>query len=343
MGSVKRALDKFCASWGAEELLEEDMSQCTRVHPFRFLDKLMTDDFDTAIDQLDPLLRYLQRVRVKAIACIKEGDTEVRAEEGDALCREEIVSQIKPMLEDIEKLIFELDDLYEGILHLNQIMSYLQYMQAAALHGQAGVAGVPACRQKEILTEAYDAAATSVTLFRELTEGRDEEMYSNALILQANLAARLGRSSSKQVLDQARASTDEAIAILRQLGRSPAKAYRVLGVISQQLEDPLTAKQHFLKSIVAFRASGQEYESFWCAVAHFNVHSALKELGELQESRVWLKRATELREWIEGDSLYSKSYRKELEELLKEPAEKPVTLTKQEHNEITRTLDMCYQ
>ena len=322
------------------------MSQCTRVHPFRFLDKLMTDDFETAIDQLNPLLQYLQWV--KAIACIKAGDTEVRAEERDELCREEIVSQIKPMLVDLEKLILERDDLYEGMLRLNQILSYLQYMKAAALHGKAGVADIPAFRKKEMLGAAYDAAATAVTLFRELKEGRDEEMYSNALILQANLAARLG--SSKQVLDQARVSADEAIAILRQLGRSPATAYRVLGVISQQLlEDPQTAMQHFLKSIVAFRASGQEYESFWCAVAHFNVYCALKDLGELQKAGLWLKRATELRERIEGNSPYSKLYREKLEKLLEElgmakiPSNKPVTLTEQEYNEITRTLDMYYQ
>ena len=147
----------------------------------------MTNDFDTAIDQLNPLIRYLQRV--KTIARIKRGDDRaVRAEERDALRIEEIVSQNKPMLVDLEVTqLVKWDDLDEGILHLNQILSYLQYMKAAALHGKAGVADVPAFRKKEILTEAYDAAATSVTLFRELTEGRDEQMYSKALILQANL------------------------------------------------------------------------------------------------------------------------------------------------------------
>ncbi len=302
----------------------------------------MTHDFDIAIGQLNPLLQYLQSV--KAIAN-EAGDTEVRAEERDALCR--TVSQIKPMWVDPEKLILEWDDLDEGMLRLNQILSYLQYMKAAALHGKAGVAGIRGFRKKEMLGAAYNAVATSVTLFRELKEGRDEEMYSNALILQANLAARLGRSSSKQVLDQAIVSAHEAINILRQLGHSPAPAYRVLGVISQQLlEDFLSAKQYFLRSIVAFRESGQEYESFWCAVAHFNVHIVLKELGALQESVLWLKRATELRERIEGNSPYSKLYREKLEKLLEElgmakiPAKEPVTLTEQEYSEITKTLDM---
>ena len=318
------------------------MSQCTRVHPFRFLDKLMTHDFDIAMKRLNPVLQYLQWV--KAIACNEAGDTEVRAEERDALCR--TVSQIKPMWVDPEKLILEWDDLDEGMLRLNQILSYLQYMKAAALHGKAGVAGIRGFRKKEMLRAAYNAVEKSVTLFRELTEGRDEQMYSNALILQANLAARLGRSSNKQVLDQAIASAHEAINILRQLGHSEAPAYRVLGVISQQLEDPQTAMQHFLRSIVAFRESGQEYESFWCAVAHFNVYIVLKELDALQESVLWLKRATELRERIEGNSPYSKLYREELEKLLEElgmariPATEPVTLTEQEYSEITKTLDM---
>lgn len=242
-------------------MLEEDMSQCTRVHPFRFLEKLMTHDFDKAIDQLNPLLGYLQWV--KAIACIKAGDTEVRAEERDALCteeNEEIGEQIKPMLVDLEVTqLVKWDDLDEGILHLNQILAYLKYMKARALHGKAGVADIPASRKKEILTEAYDAAATSVTLFRELMERRDEQMYSNALILQANLAARLDTSSSKQVLDQARVSADEAIDILRQLGQCPAPAYRVLGVISQQvLKDFRSAMRFYLKSIKAFKESGME-------------------------------------------------------------------------------------
>ena len=300
----------------------------------------MTHDFDTAIDQLNPLIRYLQRV--KTIARIKRGDDRaVRAEERDALRIEEIVSQNKPMLVDLEVTqLVKWDDLDEGILHLNQILSYLQYMKAAALHGKAGVADVPAFRKKEILTEAYDAAATSVTLFRELTEGRDEQMYSKALILQANLAARLGTSSSKQLLDQARVSADEAIDILRQLGQCPAPAYRVLGVISQQvLKDYRNAMRFYLKSIKAFKESGMEYESCWCAVAHYNVYTLL-------QSKLWLKRACQVREIVEPNSPYCKMYRQELDKLLEElnmakiPASKPVTLTKQEYNEITETLAM---
>lgn len=187
-------------------------------------------------------------------------------------------------------------------------------------HSMAGVPGAQE-EKSQSLQKACDAFRTSVEVFETFAWGeRDEQGYADALLSEANLEARLARLLGHQNLTQAKKKARTAQKILNRLECSTkATAIRVLGVIWLTLGDLPKAKQLFLAAIRAFRTSGKELESIWSAVAHWNVHLVLKDLGKNSDSVPWLKRATMIREHIEGpDAPYVKMYRESLDGLLKQ-------------------------
>ena len=169
--------------------------------------------------------------------------------------------------------------------------------------------------------KAHGAFRTSVNLFRK--NGlwkRNPQSYADALLFEANLQARRAKHGEKHDLTKAKKKAKSAERILNRLECSTkATATRVLGVIWLTLGDRRKAKQLFSAAIRAFRDSGKELESIWCAVACWNVHIVLKDVGETPDSLPWLKRATMLREHIEGPEVpYVKRYHEWLDGLLKD-------------------------
>ncbi|CAL1149203.1 unnamed protein product [Cladocopium goreaui] len=206
-----------------------------------------------------------------------------------------------------------------------------------AWHSIAGVDGIQTHEEKtQYLEKAHDAFRTSVEQFQNYgLSKRNPQSYADALLSEANLQARLAKHGEQGDLTKAKKKAKSAERILKRLECSTeGTAIRVLGVIWLTLGDLPKAKQLFLAAIRAFRNSGKELESIWCAVAHWNVHIVLKDLGKTSDSLPWLKRATMLREHIEGpDAPYVKKYHEWLDGLLKELGceksknQKPETMT----------------
>ena len=206
-----------------------------------------------------------------------------------------------------------------------------------AWHSIAGVDGIQTHEEKtQYLEKAHDAFRTSVEQFQNYgLSKRNPQSYADALLSEANLQARLAKHGEQGDLTKAKKKAKSAERILKRLECSTeGTAIRVLGVIWLTLGDLPKAKQLFLAAIRAFRNSGKELESIWSAVAHWNVHIVLKDLGKTSDSLPWLKRATMLREHIEGpDAPYVKKYHEWLDGLLKELGceksknQKPETMT----------------
>ena len=207
----------------------------------------------------------------------------------------------------------------------------LLLMQGKVLHAKAGTLLLK--REKlHALDRASDAARKSLRIGMELCakeELKDQSILADSLLLAANLAARLvdaddGSASpaeDKKKLKEARDMAERAWPHLH--SAKMGKLHRVLGVVAQIEGNHGQAAERFALAIQAFEQAGEE-DSIWCAVAYWNFHFALMELGEESKhgeglkvkSLPFLKQATLLQESIEGkDHPYSKEYRFRLENL----------------------------
>lgn len=214
----------------------------------------------------------------------------------------------------------QLSDLKDTSASARLLKAQLLLEKGHLFHSIAGVEGTQQ-EKNNCLEKARDAFRTSVKIFQKKgLSKRNPQNYADALLFEANLQTRLAKNGEQGGLIKAKKKTKSAERILKHLECSTkATAIRVLGVIYLTLGDLPKAKQLFLAAIRAFRDSGKELESIWCAVAHWNVHILLKDLGKKADSLPWLKRATMLREHIEGpEAPYVKMYHDSLDGLLKE-------------------------
>ena len=223
-----------------------------------------------------------------------------------------------------DKAIAEIKDRLRGTT-CKAFRAKLFLVQGEALHSKAGAPD----GSRDLLKEAHLSAATAVQLFEAIkaldpTE-LDQSSFADALVLEANLLARLFRFCSdkeaqKTKLDEAKEKAKKAEHILKELECcSKATAIRVLGVIWLTLKDFHKAKQLFLEAIREFRRSSKEVESVWSAVAYWNMHIVQKELREKEKAVPWLKRATMIREHLQGaDHPYVVRYHKDLKDLMQE-------------------------
>lgn len=211
--------------------------------------------------------------------------------------------------------------------------------KAEALHAQAGMPRE--CKQAQVekmrleqmpsLRQAFQASSLSVVSFKRLPDAtRDNYLYGEVLLLDANLAARLAMimlhnesKARKARIRRATKNVQEADTIFKELKHSHVnvgKVYRVYGMIEMSKNNFKEAKKYFLQSINQFKKiDDYKHESPWFAVAYWCMHLAHMELDEKQESLPWLKKAIVLREMAESDKHpYAKKYRALLKELLKE-------------------------
>ena len=241
-----------------------------------------------------------------------------------------------PVLVDVQNLQVNVAFDAQYFIEVNKAKAKLFFVEATAFHAKAGTS-VAKMESQQYIRKAFEAASTSLKLLRTLPEEqRDEVMYAQALLLHANLVGRVARFGQRQasrmkvsggemlqMLGDARRNAREASNVLRQLNHPDAgNAYRVLGVIENSQNNLKKALIYFIMALRAFLKPTKKQPTVWCAVAFWNVHITLMDLGDKQGSLPWLKQAAILHHQMCGSSHpYTRQYREKLSRLSHEAAQ----------------------
>ena len=211
-------------------------------------------------------------------------------------------------------------DYDEVLSEVKRYKAYLQLVEGKALHAKAGMTS--ADEHRDALRDAQDAGRKSEELFSMLCPERQEktvrDMYTEALLLQANTGARLARLAENDAMfETARGKAKEAVEFLERFPNltGQAAALRVQGAIELTQDKFKEAERFFKRALQKFveaaRQCGvQEGKTVWHAVAFWNMYIVKKETGHLQEAVAWLKIAILLHERMQGeDHPYTRQYR----------------------------------
>ena len=237
---------------------------------------------------------------------------------------------------------------------LSEFVALAAFRNAQESHARAH----PGRKSEETkLMDTYAAAEKCVKACKDVPKGdRDNRLVAQALLLQANAAARMPgfgadflERAHKRALKAAR-TLGSMISMRKDPGMG--NALRILGVIaleSGKLCEPCAqdaklclreAETWLLRAMSFFRENDLETATVWSAVSYWNMYGVSRMLG--LEHVHWLKKAALLQEEVQGKkNSYTRLYARTLSQLLetKDPSRPDVHLSIEEQEQISRSLD----
>ena len=232
----------------------------------------------------------------------------------------------------LEEPFAELHELHEKVARgkydevlseVNRYKAYLQLVEGKALHARAGMTFGD--KKRNALRGAQDAGRESEKLLSMLPPERQEktvrDMYAEALLLQANTGARLAAGArlaeNDAMFETARCKAEKAIEFLERFASASdlGAAYRVRGAVELCRKKYQEAEGFFKLALQKFEEARQcgvhektEWH-MWHAVSYWNMYVVKKETGKLHEAKAFLKKATQLHEFMQGgDHPYTIQY-----------------------------------